>query len=488
MLKLILIGSVGLIFIFALIIIIRNKPDLWFWIFLNLYFDPGGYVLEYLGGSLLGPLSITDVFITGMVICLISTHTNWKVIIQDQFLKKFIFLLFLFVAYYFIVYGAVVPFFNDDFNYNTFLMKNRVYPYGFIILIAVYVFTLRSISYFYSSTLFVGTICLTLYFITLITGIELIPIWEFARNPGEEAIRISMLSYGIFYLLFPLSLIVYLLSRRMSLDFKYKYWLYYSGIIMLITLLITLTKRLQIDIIGTILIITLIISYIFKSGSLSSILKIIIPAMLVILILYFTFPKYGGYIVEIGEDTFLLIATGRDSKGESDQRVTGTGDYDLVKEYISNNLFFGTGYTNLIWTGPGTRTTPRGDTFARVMDAAGEVPIYFMFFSFGITGAVLISLLYFMMVQLFIKLLKLLRLTFMNYLQEPIIIMFSIYILLTIVTKFTINLYALSVDFLPSQIAPTAILLGIGFALYRKLSLNLNSEPESLNNGQNLII
>lgn len=186
MLKLILVGIIGLIFISAFIIIIRNKPDIWFWIFLNLYFDPGGYVLEHFGGTLIGPLYVSDIFIFGMVICLKTAHVNWKIIFQDLFLRKFLFFLFLFAAYYFIVYGGVVPFFNNDFNYGTFLMKNRYYAYGFIIILAVYVFSFRSINYFYSSTLFFGTICLTLFFITLITGIKLIPVWEFARNPGKK--------------------------------------------------------------------------------------------------------------------------------------------------------------------------------------------------------------------------------------------------------------------------------------------------------------
>ncbi len=56
MIKLALFGVVALLLLIAFMIIIRNKPDLWFWIFLNLYFDPGGYVYEFMGGTLLGPL------------------------------------------------------------------------------------------------------------------------------------------------------------------------------------------------------------------------------------------------------------------------------------------------------------------------------------------------------------------------------------------------------------------------------------------------
>ena len=248
---------------------------------------------------------------------------------------------------------------------------------------------------------------------------------------------------------------------------------------MTITLLITLTRRIQIDIIGSILIISLIISYLFRTGKISSILKIVIPATLVFLVLFFTFPKYAGYIAEIAEDTFLLMTTGSDSKGETDQRVSGTHDYILVKNYIENNLFLGAGYTHLYWK-DGHATSARGEEFAVARDAAGEVPIYRLFFDFGIAGAILILLLYVIMGSLFIKLIKLLRLTLFNYLKNPITIIFSIYILLTIIKKFTINFYALSNDFMAPVIGGTAVLMGLGFALYRKLWLTAYAEAHQI--------
>jgi hypothetical protein len=472
MIKLLFVGIVVIIFFSAFLIIIRNKPDLWFWIFLNLYFDPGGYVYGFMGGTLFGPLHIQDVLISGIIICMISAHINWRSVFQDTFLKKYLFFLLLFTLYFYIAYGAAVPIMHNDFNYPEFLMKNRLFIYGYIILFAVYAFSLRGLYYFYTTTLSVGVICLTLFFITLTTGIGLIPVWEFARNPGDEMMRVSMLGYGIFYLVFPVSVIVYLLSKKINLNIKHRNWLYYGGIVMIITLLITLTRRIQIDVIGSVIIISFIISYLFKTGKLSTILKIVLPALLVVLVMYFTFPKYVGYMAEIAEDTFLLITTGMDSKGETDQRVTGTDDYVLVKEYIEDNIFWGSGYTYLSW-GPGYASSARGDSFSQIADAAGEVPIYNLIFSFGIIGAALMLPLYFIMGELFFKLIKLLRVTFIDLLQDPLTIVLSIHILLTIAKKFTINLYALSQDYVTHHMGHTALLIGLGVALYRKLNLNL---------------
>ncbi len=117
MIMLAIVGLVLFIVMIAFIIIIRNKPDLWFWLFVNLYFDPGGYVEEHLGGKLVGPLTVSDVLIVGIVICLISAKIKLEIILRDQLLKVFLSYLFIFTLYHFIVYGGIVPYFQNDFDY-----------------------------------------------------------------------------------------------------------------------------------------------------------------------------------------------------------------------------------------------------------------------------------------------------------------------------------------------------------------------------------
>ncbi|MFO7526772.1 MAG: hypothetical protein R6W68_15065, partial [Ignavibacteriaceae bacterium] len=78
MINLLFTGVIAVTLLFAFILIIRNKPDFWFWLFLNFYFDPGGYIDGYLGGKLFGPLNMTDVFIAGIIVCLISARINLK--------------------------------------------------------------------------------------------------------------------------------------------------------------------------------------------------------------------------------------------------------------------------------------------------------------------------------------------------------------------------------------------------------------------------
>ena len=470
MLNLLLISLVGLVLLFAFIIIIRNKPEMWFWIFLNIYFDPGGYITGFRDGKLVGPLNISDVLIVGIILCMVSANINWKVIFGDKLLTSFFLFLVIFSAYYFIVFGGVAPYIHNDFDYVTFILKNRTFLHGFIILISAYIFSLRGLNYFYSVTLFFGVVCLTLYMITLFTGIELVYVWRLERE-GTEMTRITMLSYGLFDLVFPLSIIVYIISKKVNLNLKYKYWLYYASIIFLITQIITLTRRTQIDILGTLIIISIIIAYLFRVGKLSSLLKLLPPAILVILVLSFTFPDYIGYMGKTAENTFLLITTGVDSEGNSEYRVSGEGDLEITKEFISNNLLLGTGYSYLYW-GPGYAYSNRGTTYSRAADAAGEVPIYYLLFGFGIIGAVLILPLYFFIGKLFFKLIKLLRMKLADYLQDPITIIFSVYILLTFATMFTINIYNLGSHFTGSRFSYFSFFIGLGFALHQKIFLN----------------
>ena len=469
MIKLLSKSIIGLIIIFPIIMIILREPNFFFWLFLNLLFDPGGYVANFLGGNVFWRINISDVFIFFIVVCLCSRKVNWRIIYNDEFLLKFLRFLIIYAIYFFVIYGGIVPYLHNDLDYSTFLLKNRGFIYGFIILISVYVFTLQGLDYFYSITLFFAVICLSLYWITLLTGIELIPVVLIERYRDSGMMRLGMGSYGIFDLIFPIALIAYLISRKLKFQLKYKKLLYYAGIMMVLTLLITLGRRTIILIIGTVVIIVFILSYLYRRVKISMFLKILVAAMLAILILNFTLPNYIGYINRIGEDTYMLIKIGKDARGVGDYRVSGTGDLLAVKNAIRNNLWFGNGYTHLYWVAPGYATCPRGDDYAIMADAANEVPIYYLFFGYGLIGAIIIFPLYFFMAKLFFRMSKLIKQNLFTWMENPLTLLFSIYVLLFIVSRFTFSLYNLGSDFSGSL---SYLFLGIGFALYFKFREN----------------
>jgi hypothetical protein len=303
--------------------------------------------------------------------------------------------------------------------------------------------------------------------ITLGTGIDLIPVMVFERYEGDDMMRLSIYSTGLFSILFPISFIVLLSAKRIKLNIKYRKLLYAAGILMVVTLLITLSRRYFISIPGTLIVIVLISSYIFRRSRAFALAKILVPLGLILIIINLTLPKYVDYIYSISQDTFLLLTEGKDTRGEKEYRVSGTDDLEITKNYIKNNFLLGTGYTYLYWKGEYEYAScSRGVVYAVAMDAANEVPIYYIFFGYGLVGFIIMVFLYSYLIKLFLRLFSLIRKRIGFLMGYPYEVLFTIYILYTLAEKFTFSFYGLGKDF-TSPI--NGIFIGIGFALYKKL-------------------
>lgn len=454
--------------IFPIIYFIRRKPDLCFWFLLNIYFDPGGYLDYYTEGKVFLSLYISDIAIVLIIFCLYVINFNYRIIIKDAFLMKFLKVFLIFAIYFFVFYGGIVPYLHSDFNYLLFLQKNRTFLYYIIIFVSVYIFTMRGLKYFYYTTLFLGVIILSLFLISLVTGLKIIPIEVFERYSDSDMMRITILSWGLFQILFPLSFILLLFSRKIKFNIKYRKIVYFAGLLMVVTLLITLTRRNFISVPGAIFIIILLNSYIFRKSKMFAFVKVLVPISLIILIIYITLPKYVDYIVNISKDTFLLITQGSDTRGEQEYRVSGTGELLLTKKYISENFLLGTGYSYLYWGESEEATSPRGNEYALASDAAQEVPIYNIFFSYGLTGFIIMIFLYSFLIRLFLRLYSLLKRQINLIKGFPYELLFSIFILYMIVDKFTFSMYTIGTDFTSAYYG---IFIGIGFALLQKLKI-----------------
>lgn len=128
----------------------------------------------------------------------------------------------------------------------------------------------------------------------------------------------------------------------------------------------------------------------------------------------------------------------------------------------------GTGYSYLYWGTSEQATSPRGNEYALASDAAQEVPIYNIFFSYGLAGFIIMVFLYSYLIRLFIKLYSLLKKQIKFFISYPYELLFAIFILYMIADKFTFSLYTLGGDFtLPYY----GIFVGMGFALLKKLKV-----------------
>src|SRR4030095_324096 len=450
-----------------IIYFIKRNPDLCFWFFVNILFDPGGYVTYYLGGNVVASINIMDIAILLIVFCLYAIHANFKIIYKDRFLYDFLKIFFIFAVYYFFIYGAIIPYLNNDLNYLVFLQKNRKFLYYIIILLSAYIFALRGLKYFYLTTLCVGLIVLSAFLAAVVFGLDIIPVISLERYEGSEMIRIYLYSWGIFFILFPLAFIIYLFSPKIKFKIQYRKLAYFAGLLMVVALLISLTRRYYITIPGTMLIIILLNSFIFRKSKALALTKILVPIGAVLVILNLTLPKYIDYIVDISQDTFQLLTKGSDTRGEKEYRVSGTGDLEITKKYIADNFLFGTGYNYLHWSDE-VAISSRGPVYAAAMDAAGEVPVYYIFFGYGIAGFIIMIFLYSFLIRMYLKLYSLTKKRVAILTEYPYELLFIIYILYNLIDKFTFSLYGLGEDFTTLS---NAIFIAVGFALLRKLKI-----------------
>jgi hypothetical protein len=464
---LVVFAAIGL----PLVYLIKRYPDLSFWLLVNIMYDPGGYLNYYYEGKLLGLFYMTDIVIFPIIFCLYVINANYKIIFKDQFLIKFLKVYAIFVAYYFIFYGGIIPYLNDDLNYALFLQKNRTFFYYIIVLLSTYIFALRGLKYFYITTLITGFIILSAFLVSLVTHIDIVPISLEERYEGSEMMRIGLYSWGLYSMLFPIAFIIFLFSRKIKLNINYKRIAYITGMLMAVTLLVALSRRNFISIPGTLLIIIVINSYIFRKSTAFALAKISIPLGIVLMIISLALPKYIDYIAEITQDTFQLVTGGTDTRGEKDYRVSGTDDLEITKKYINDNLLFGTGYSWLHWEGH-TAVSSRGSIYSAAMDAAGEVPVYYIFFGFGLTGFIIMVFLYSFLIRLFFRLYSLTKRKLNLLTDYPYEILFILFILYLIANKFTFSLYTLGGDFTSPN---AAIFVAVGFALLQKLKIIASS-------------
>lgn len=465
-----------LIILLVILLLIQKKPDFWFWLFLMLFFDPGGFFYGYFDSNIVGPINFSDLFFFGILISINIVSRQSRILSQDAGFKRMFYYLLFFQIYYVVFYGFLVPYYNNRLDFFFFLQKNRAYFMVLPIMYGVYLFTQRSINLFFKMLVYFAITILTLYMITLLMKIPIIPTLTMERYTGTGIERIAMLSYGLIDLIFPIAIILFLLDRFKRINIKNKKGIYFSAMLMLITYFLTLTRREYLSIILSIILIIILISYVFRVSKFKLSRKIIIPALLGFLLLFALFPKSLDNTLTLFQDTFSLVLTGKDTSGRTDYRISGTDDMLYVKQIISENPVMGTGYIPYIWADI-VELKKYGDTFAMAIDASAEVPIYGAFFRLGIVGVLLASGVYILLLKDLFKFLKGIkkRTVLLNRLNnvELILIFLSIYHLLSI---FTIRVYALfGVFYSPGQFVVFAVMLGLFYSLKKKWE-NLNRE------------
>lgn len=461
-----------------------NISDYVFWLSITLFFDPGGIFFYYFKNKFYGQVIWPDVFFfLAMISMLLGKPSNVMIVFRDKLFLKYIKYFILFFFYFFIIYGLVIPLKNSNLDYVTFIIKNREEFYSFFICILIYYYSLRSLKVLYNLLIVTGLILITLFFLKLSGGVSIIGAEETERFAGSGLIRIGMLSYGLIYWLFPLSLLLFLLNQKIRINIRLRKTLLFLGILMVIIELITLTRRTYINIIFTTLVSPLIVQKVLNTYSLKLFLRAFILVCITIIALTIILPESTTGIKAMFNDIYLLLTTGKGIKGETDYRLTGSENMQYTFDYIKDNYIFGIGYIPATW-GDFLEMGRNKNNLGFAMAASYEVPILGALLQFGVVGMLLLFPLYYLPIKTTYKLYKLLKRSNIVKLSKyyNYDVLFSIFLILILLTKYTIEIYTLFGDFNYASRLPSLILLfAMLFALYFKMSRLISQEVKNNN-------
>lgn len=393
----------------------------------------------------------------------------------------------IYMLYFVIVYGFIIPQINDRVDFITFLIKSRLYFMAFLLIRPIYFFVKYGMEDHFKIVVYSAAICLTLYFISLISGLKLIPIATGDRYINSGIMRITLWNYGLFDWVLNLAFIVLLLKIKI----KNKRLLFYSGLLMAFAIVLTLTRRELIGRVFSILIILIIANYLFKSYRKIQIVKIILPLVFLSGLLYITFPKYIGYASDEYKSIGSLVSTGLDKEGNTDYRLAGTGDVVSMEKLISEHPFFGVGFTRYSYE---DLTNFRDlDNPLAGLYAGGELPYLGSIGKVGIIGLVFFLPMYILILMMSLKLYRIIKKNdiniFMKYNSYELI--FAVFAITFTISKFTFNLFNIFVEtYSPAAFIVFVIILSILIACHDNLNKTLNSRQKEnlLNNPEAVTI
>lgn len=388
--------------------------DYFFWFLFILFTNPGG-IFQAFGEdtSSTGSIDSFDYLFSLLLGCFIVISHKSR--IGGEKYKKIIKYLIIFGLYYLIVFGFFIPTFRETPGYNSlqFLKKSRKTIYSLIMFAMVYRFYLRSSILFFKTLILSSIIILALFFITVVTGFEILPVSSFSRG-FVKVDRMFIANEGLMILLILMGSVLIVFKSSL----KWRKLILLSYFMMFINFILSITRR---DIIGTFiyLIIAMILhNYILKK-SLIPIKKLFISSFYLIIFgvfVAFSFPKYWEAGVAGMEEVVHVVTVGEKSTGQEEVRF-GLGK-DFMQNLIISNPWFGTGFDNR-WRGTGDR-----EGFE-----TSDYPFLSAIAMTGIVGLLIFLPIYFILVKALmydVKYLRVHRVDISSY-ESFILILFVVY-------------------------------------------------------------
>lgn len=390
-----------------LLLIDRYKP-FFFWLFTALYFDPGGYMDGYFDNNIIGSVNFADVFILLVLFVVILKVKSVNKLQFDADTKRLFRAMAVYFLYFIALYAILIPWSFDRMDLLYFFIKNRSFPFAFILLIGIYVFSQEKIENYLVISYYTAGLVLSMLFITEITGTELIVIRRLNRYNNVDWERLILSSHGLYEAVFPLTFLLIISKIKLRIKALPKWLVYYSGLLMLLAEYLSLTRRIMVDILAIIFLGINMIARLGKRSIIKMSWKVGVVSICLVLGVLFAVPKYFDIVTTIYEDIFLLVTTGVDSRGVGNYRISQSGGLINAQELISENFLFGIGYVPLSFQEI-QELSRSGDYFGLAVRAAPEVPIYDAVLRLGIVGILLYLPIYILVFRKGVKIYRLIR-------------------------------------------------------------------------------
>ncbi|MEX1189810.1 MAG: hypothetical protein WED33_11175 [Bacteroidia bacterium] len=446
---------------------LTEHTDTLFWTCFLLYFDPGGFFAGLLDMGLLGRIKPYDLFFVLMMVAW-RVSGYWKIETKFRIHRQYLAVFIVYSLYFTFVYGYFVPMHYGYNDFMLFLQKNRQFLYCPFIFLAVYQFGYMSINKLLKPLLYTASLMFLAFFFTVLTGIEIVPVYKFTRFVEED--RISLLSYGLSYYILPMGIISLFLKDRLPRHFQRVIILLTS--LMFITIVLTLTRREFIRILFMLISIPLLTSYISGKSFGPGYRKLINFLLLPLLLLLVFFPVYIDFSADILENLFQFLDPDK-SNNLTDYRVSGGGDLVFVKQIIIDHPLMGIGYYPAPWSEV-IAMKESGSILGLALDASSEVQIYGSTMRLGFIGLILPIFIHVSIIIMALKAGRFFKQHFALIKNHIFELLLALTILYYFITLFTTELFSLFVEFYhPPKFANYSALLALFLAIYSRLNFRL---------------
>jgi hypothetical protein len=444
-----------------------EHTETFFWTSFILYFDPGGVFSGLSEMGLLSRLKSHDLFFVFMMLAWRASG-YWKINTNFRIHRQYLFALLIYCLYFVFAYGYFVPLSYGYDDFPLFFQKNRQFIYCPFIFLAVYQFGYMSIDRLFKPLLYSALLMFVAYFITVLAGIELLPIYKWSRFIEDD--RISLLSYGLSYWLLPFGLAATFLEYK--LPNNYKRLVLISAAFMFVILILTLTRREFIRIIFMLIAIPALTGYISGNSVGKGYRRILLFMLIPFMFLLMFFPIYLDSSVTILENLFGFL-NADDASKLNDYRFSGDGDLVYVKQIISDHPLLGIGYYPAPWAEV-LDMKESGNILGLALDASSEVPIFGSTMRLGFVGLILPTFIHLSIIVLCIKIINLIKKSLPIYKSNIFELLLALTIIYYFITLFSTDLFSLFLEYYhPPKFALFTSMLAMLLAIYARLNFRL---------------